>query len=235
MKEKNNLMKKIFHLETLLHRYQVFSFRAFGPFGNPLRGQGRILSILKMQPQISQKELSYLLDMRQQSLSELLKKLERSGLITRTPSQDDRRVAIITLTEEGKMATPETEENELNVGNVFDCLSEEERETFENYLDRLSDSLEQKLKETEQAAEEFDEHGYGKYLNRSRHHFGGFREHGSHGGSPWDYHDRHNDSGQPRKGNRHSAGGKGDVKSQGESAPETGQPPTDRESGENAH
>ena len=93
MKEMNHrLFKKLFHMEMLMHRYHACSFRSFGPFGNPLRGQGRILSVLKLKPQITQKELSYLLDMRQQSLSELLAKLEGKGLITRQPSEEDRRI-----------------------------------------------------------------------------------------------------------------------------------------------
>ena len=56
---------------------------------DPHRGQGRVLAILAENPEISQKKLSFLLDMRNQSLSELLAKLEKAGLITRVPSEEE--------------------------------------------------------------------------------------------------------------------------------------------------
>ena len=159
MKEMNHrLFKKLFHMEMLMHRYHNCSFRSFGPFGNPLRGQGRILSVLKLKPQITQKELSYLLDMRQQSLSELLAKLEGKGLITRQPSEEDRRVVMIQLTEEGKKAASESEE-EVDLGNVFDCFNETEQKAFENYLDRLIEVLGQKLDETDCVGRGAGRHG----------------------------------------------------------------------------
>lgn len=141
----HDLTEKLLRLEALLRRGQICRFREMGPFGDPLRGQGRILSILKMQPQISQRELSYLLDMRQQSLSELLKKLESRGFIQRTPSEDDRRVVMITLTEEGKQAAEDAGEPTFRTDSIFDCLSEEELRLFEGILDRLTASLEEAL------------------------------------------------------------------------------------------
>jgi len=55
MKECENpegLMEKFFRLEMLLHRGQIANLRAYGPFGSPIRGQGRVLTLLKMQPTI---------------------------------------------------------------------------------------------------------------------------------------------------------------------------------------
>ena len=66
--------------------------------------------MLKLKPEISQKELSDLLDMRPQSLGELLGKLERNGYITRTPSERDQRVLIIRLTDAGKNYQPLNEQ-----------------------------------------------------------------------------------------------------------------------------
>ena len=170
----NDLMKKIFYLEGLLHRYHGYNFRTYGPIGNPLKGQGRILSILKLQPEISQKDLSYLLDMRQQSLSELLKKLELKGFITRNPSKEDRRVIIITLTDEGKNATPDAEENILDSNKIFDCLNDEEQEAFEKYVDRLTNSIEQKLIDMGFSSHHHhhhdDEHDLHHFLKHLSHH-----------------------------------------------------------------
>lgn len=149
-KQSNDLMEKLFRLEAMLHRCQGCRFREFGPFGDPLRGQGRVLSILKLQPQISQRELTFLLDMRQQSLSELLKKLESRGLILRAPSEDDRRAVMITLTEEGKSAAAGAVDSAAGSGGMFDCFSMEEQGQFEAFLDRLTDSLEKTLEASDQ-------------------------------------------------------------------------------------
>ena len=68
----------------------------------PNRGQSKILSILKDRPTISQKDLIAQLDMKLQSASELIKKLEHKGMITREKSPEDKRVFLIELTPLGK-------------------------------------------------------------------------------------------------------------------------------------
>jgi len=141
----NDLMEQLMRTSGLLHRYQMFNLRCFGPQGNPHRGQGRVLSILKMKPEISQKELGYLLDMRNQSLGELLNKLEKNGYITRTPSEEDRRTAVIRLTPEGEAAagdpTVAAEED------LFSSFSEEERKNLSDYLDRIIAALEKRFED----------------------------------------------------------------------------------------
>jgi DNA-binding MarR family transcriptional regulator len=136
------LTERFLRIEMLLKRRQLARLRAHGPLGNPMRGQGRVLSILKMQPTISQKQLSYLLDMRQQSLSELLAKLERNGFIERAPSEDDRRVAIITLTDKGRDAAERAESAASEDMGLFDALTEDERAQLAPLLDKVIASLE---------------------------------------------------------------------------------------------
>ena len=137
----SNLRKEVFerllHLQMILHRYQMQNLKNWGPFSNPRRGQGRILSILKMKPEISQKELTYLLDMSKQSLAELLSKLEKSGYIMREPSEEDRRVSNIKLTDKGAAAASEMEDEAQDMGDLLDCLSDEEVNTLNEYLKRI--------------------------------------------------------------------------------------------------
>lgn len=136
-----DLFGQFARVEWLLHRYHQHNHRAFGPMGDIHRGQGRVLALLKMQPEISQKDLSFLLDMRPQSIGELLAKLEKNGYITRTQSEADRRIVNIKLTEAGEKAT----EQQHGRGELFDCLAEEERETLSVYLDRIIAHMEQQL------------------------------------------------------------------------------------------
>ena len=115
---------------------------------DPFRGQGRILALLKMQPEISQKKLSYLLGIRPQSMGELLTKLEQNGYIIRTPSAEDRRAMEIQLTAEGAAVAVANEERraaELAADEMFQCLEKEEQEVLANYLDRITDVLQKTL------------------------------------------------------------------------------------------
>ena len=169
--------------ERMAHRYQRHSLRGrgphHGPLHNPHRGQGRVLSILKLQPEISQKELGYLLDMSKQALAEILGKLERAEFITRTQSEKDRRAYIITLTEKGKealdeeSADPDRDEDAASLANVFDCLSEEEQQTLNEFLSRILSHMEENFSSTE--ADElaelyrmrfFADHGFDEFDER---------------------------------------------------------------------
>lgn len=155
MKEnKFDLIMQLTRVEWLLHKYHQQNHMHFGPMGDTRKGQGRVLAILKMQQEISQKELSYLLDMRPQSLGELLSKLEKNGYILRTPSETDRRVMNIKLTNEGIKATESTEP-EFSFDKLFECLSEEEQKNLSDYLDRIIESLESQLGD-EQTVTDFD-------------------------------------------------------------------------------
>ena len=142
---KKEILGQFIRLQGLLHRYHTQHFMEFGPLGNPHRGQGRVLSILKLKPEISQKELTYLLDMSKQGLAELLNKLEKKGYIKREPVEEDRRSFNIKLTEEGAAVAGEMGDMPLDLDKVFDCLSDEEQAKLHEYLLRIIECLEDQL------------------------------------------------------------------------------------------
>lgn len=131
------ITEQLQQLQMLMHRATFQDFRGGGRARNPHRGQGRVLAILKLKPEISQRDLSYLLDMSKQSLAELLTKLEKSGYITREPSEEDKRVLTIKLTEEGRKAAENVEEHDPDTENILDCLNSEELTAFSDYLERI--------------------------------------------------------------------------------------------------
>ncbi|MCL2342965.1 MAG: winged helix DNA-binding protein [Firmicutes bacterium] len=137
-----DLYEKLSRLQWLLQRQHLRSHAEYGPLGDPTRGQGRVLAMLKMKPEIGTRELSYLLDIRQQSLSELLNKLERGGYIVRIPSEADKRVMLVRLTEKGR----NEQAVDRDFGGIFGCLSEEEQESFGEYLDRVIAVLEEQMR-----------------------------------------------------------------------------------------
>lgn len=143
MDEKDmELYEKLSRLQWLIQRSRLKNHVKNGPVGDPTRGQGRVLAMLKIQPEISSKDLAYLLGIRQQSLNELLNKLEKKGYVTRVPSETDRRVMLVRLTEQGKQA--QAQSSETDDAGIFDCLSPGERDQFNAYLDRMIAVFEEK-------------------------------------------------------------------------------------------
>ena len=113
------LYEKLSRLQWLIQRSRLKDHVKNGPVGDPTRGQGRVLAMLRIQPEISSKDLAYLLGIRQQSLNELLNKLEKKGYVTRVPSETDRRVMLVRLTEQGKQA--QDQNSETDDAGIFDC------------------------------------------------------------------------------------------------------------------
>ncbi len=174
------IYEKLSTLQWLMKRRQMFSQAQSGPFADPARGQGRILAMLKIQPEIKTRELAYLLGIRQQSLNELLNKLEKSGHVERKPSEKDKRVMVVHLTEKGKkIQQPETDYQE-----ILDCLSLEELQQFGEYLDRIiaafgiqevDDSKEDSITDwMEQARERMGEEQFEQLMSMRERAFGSF-------------------------------------------------------------
>lgn len=140
-------------LQWLLQRYRAENFPKRGPLMDQTRGQGRILAVLKMQSDVTTKDLAYILGIRQQSLNELIKKLESAGYVERVPSEKDRRVLFVKLTEEGKNF--QTQEHDYS--ELFDGFSEEELEQFVAYLDRMIAALHGKYGDSDESVYEWAE------------------------------------------------------------------------------
>ena len=140
----NGLYEKLTRLQWLLHIRQMDSYRCGGHLADTTRGQGRILAALRMRDGISTKDLSYLLGLAVSSLNEFLFKLERGGYITREPSEQDKRVMLVKLTEKGKSQQSQPEER-ADLGDIFECLSDDEQAAFAVFLDKVIGALGEKL------------------------------------------------------------------------------------------
>ena len=115
-----------------------------GPMERPHRERERVLSLLDETEGISQQKLALILGIRPQSLSELLGKLEKDGLLVREKNPEDRRETLVSLTPEGRERAASFEEERRRVGEAFLApLTEEERETLGALLTRLLDGQEE--------------------------------------------------------------------------------------------
>lgn len=118
---------------------------------NFLRGQGRVLAILKRKDMLSTKELAIILDISISAVNLLLTKLEKKGYIIKIPSREDKRILLIKITEKGlnyEIKSPVDY-------NIFNCFNDTEKREFDNYLNRLIVELRDDLRK--ENPEKFDE------------------------------------------------------------------------------
>lgn len=111
------------------------------------RGQGRVLAILALKPEIEQRYLGYMLGMSKQALGELIAKLERSGYVTREPHPEDRRRMVVHLTQAGQQQAEKLREQNPDYAGIFDALDSEELTELNRLLGKLAASLEEHLPE----------------------------------------------------------------------------------------
>lgn len=108
--------------------------------------QKRILILLLETGPITQRELTECLGIRPGSASEVIAKLENAGLVTRRESEEDRRTADITLTDEGgKQAEEAKAQRAGRHGEMFAALAEEEKARLLASLEKLNSDWEQRF------------------------------------------------------------------------------------------
>ncbi|MCL1803148.1 MAG: MarR family transcriptional regulator [Eubacteriaceae bacterium] len=135
---KEEIYNKLSKLSWLMHRQHTHDYQNNGPFGTPLRGQGRVLEALRSNGELSIKDLSVHVGIRPQTLNETLNKLEKKEFVQKRQSPDDGRVMLVSLSEKGLEEQP----HELEIPSVFDKLQPSEVEVFESCLDKIIDGME---------------------------------------------------------------------------------------------
>ena len=127
------------------HQHRNARGGSFGPNAplDPTRGRGRIISMLKIKDGLSTKELSQVLGIRVSSLNETLSKMEKDGLVSREPSESDKRIILVFLTEAGRaVEVGEREEMDMLAG-----FSDGELEQLSGYISRMVKNVEGELDE----------------------------------------------------------------------------------------
>lgn len=101
--------------------------------------QKRILILLRETAGMTQKELTARLGVQPGSASEVLNKLEQTGLILRTPSETDHRTMDIRLTSDGEALAKEASAKRAERHEqMFAVLSNEEKDTLIALLERVN-------------------------------------------------------------------------------------------------
>jgi MarR family transcriptional regulator for hemolysin len=111
-----------------------------------------VLSMLRAGQKLSQKELALCARIEQPSMAQLLARLERDGMIKRSPDPDDGRSSLISITRKAQGILPEVDAA-VDAGNELALagMSDDEVKTLIDLLQRLIGNLEQAAQH-EQAA-----------------------------------------------------------------------------------
>jgi DNA-binding MarR family transcriptional regulator len=142
--DNTTLMRQLNQTVMALTRNQYAGGMIQNGVANPNRGQGRVLRVLQAHPASSQKQLAELLDIKNQSLSELLTKMVKAGHITKTQSPTDKRVFTIELTAAGQVAAKELQRQHQTYDYPeFAILTADEQANLSDYLARLSTAAKQ--------------------------------------------------------------------------------------------
>ena len=115
--------------------------KGHGPCGRHGHGvsRERLLVLLAEHPEgMWQKDLAWEADINASSASEMIGRLEADGLLLREPDENDRRAVLLKLTETGAQRAAELKaEREGFLDGLFSRLSDEEKQTLSDLLDKL--------------------------------------------------------------------------------------------------
>lgn len=132
MKKQNNRNNEIEKL------YCIVSDKIDKHGNEKLRGQGKILILLYNNGTTSQQEIQQLLDISSGSISEMVGKLVNKNYVIKTQDLQDRRRTMLTITDIGKNHVNEYRSKYIeNESNVFEVLTDEEREQLLSILRKL--------------------------------------------------------------------------------------------------
>lgn len=130
-----SLFHKIYQVEMPLSPHRITNIRRY-----------QVLKMLEMEGQINLTGLCRYIQLRKNSCSELLDRMMKDDLISRLPSDSDRRMTYFSLTERGKQAVNEFEDMMAErLAGWFQGLSEPEVAGFISALTTLIE-LSRKIK-----------------------------------------------------------------------------------------
>ncbi|AYG01477.1 MarR family winged helix-turn-helix transcriptional regulator [Lactococcus allomyrinae] len=142
--EERNLTKNFMEYTQLMYwvARKKMSFRKqVGTRLNRMVGQGQILGILEEESPISQRDLVARLDMKPQSASEIIRKLEKKGLISRWQSPEDKRVYIVSLTPAGEKEIDQFDEFVDVSPILLEGLDDDEKVELMRLIQKMRTSL----------------------------------------------------------------------------------------------
>lgn len=106
------------------------------------RGQPHVLALLWERNGLTQKDIAEALGLRPPTVTMILRRMEKAGLLRREADTRDMRVVRVYLTEKGQSLRKSVEEiNEMMERECFSGLTPEEKLLLRRFLIRIRDNL----------------------------------------------------------------------------------------------
>ncbi|MGB4592534.1 MAG: MarR family transcriptional regulator [Coriobacteriia bacterium] len=137
---------------TVMHRHLMM--KAFAVKGTH-PGQAMCLFVLGKHSGLSQRDLAEYLHVSAPSVTGMLQKMERAGLVERTTDPDDQRLTRISITEAGMALLGELHGvfgQEVNT--MFEGMSDNDRAELARLLDIVNDNIARSLSAAHSTTEE---------------------------------------------------------------------------------
>lgn len=140
---KTSFLRQFGRTYRMAHRYLGNQLEPYGLS----KGQPRILNLLVRHNCKTQKDLLTKMDIRPATLTRMLQRMEKNGLLVRTPSSKDQRILEIDLTERGHEAQLASARVFHKMDEEFSALmTPEEKETLERVFVKFCEHLQEKEK-----------------------------------------------------------------------------------------
>ena len=137
----NSTISQVSHIHTLTADFLKKRLAENG-FDDFASSHGNILFQLSVNKSITMKELAAKINRDKSTTTVLVRKLEQDGLVTTTPSPDDRRNKILTLTEKGSEYNNIMKKLSKELQKKFyNGFSDEEIEEFGTFLKRIEENF----------------------------------------------------------------------------------------------
>ena len=132
------LISRIKHISDRVWE-KLLSFHGMGDYNG---AQGKLLYVLWQEDGISSAELARRSGLAPTTLTSMLDRLEKQGLIRRVPHECDRRRLKLVLTEHGKSLQKQSESYSQEMTDIYyRGFSQEEITAFEDTLRRVLENL----------------------------------------------------------------------------------------------
>lgn len=136
-----NISKELYDNLGKLLRFFRQPFPPGGRRGAENNAQTRVLQFLSASGAAKTTgEIAEKLEIRQQSASELVSKLEKKALVEKTKDAKDKRVTLVTMTELGREAAEKFSQRDSDFyGQFFDVLTDDEQVELNRLVQKLFD------------------------------------------------------------------------------------------------
>lgn len=140
MNDSEKLVQELFSFSNQLHRKTAQSRRAHSAY----IGRGRILYLLAQHDYVYQNQLAKLAKIKPGSLTQILEKMEKEGLIVRKRDQNDRRLVYVSLSPAGKKQVTRNEQYHRDFQRYITAtLTEDEMKQFTATLEKIQERLDE--------------------------------------------------------------------------------------------